>query len=208
MDRQDRAGIVLAGGYSIRFGDREKALAPVDGEPMLVRVVTQLGAVVDDVVINCRTDQREGFEDALADVSIPVQFAVDSVPDQGPLAGLATGLETVETEYVAVVACDMPTLVPAFVAALFERAAGHDAAVPEDQEGRLQPVQAVYRTDAIAAAAKTELAAGHRSLQRVLNHLNVVVISPEEVSDQAVSRSLHDVNTQEALTELDEQVLE
>jgi len=207
MDGRDRAGIVLAGGYSTRFGDREKALVPVGGEPMLSRVVTRLGRVVDDIVVNCRIDQRDDFERALTDVNTSVQFAVDSVSDEGPLAGLATGLEATETEFVAVVACDMPTLVPAFVATLFERAKGYDAAVPE-QEGIRQPAQAVYRTDATAAAAETELAADRRSLRRALDSLDEVVVPVGEVSSESARRSLRDVNELEALAELNERISE
>lgn len=175
---------------------------------MLAQVVTRLGTVVDNVVINCRDDQREAFERVLTDVNTTVRFVVDPIPDEGPLSGLSTGLEAVETEYAAVVACDMPTLVPAFVATLFKRAAGHDAAVPESREGTLQPAQAVYRTDAVAAAAETELAAGRRSLRSALGQLDLVVIPAEDVAARSASRSLRDINTREALVELDEQVSE
>ncbi|MFB6311555.1 MAG: NTP transferase domain-containing protein, partial [Salinirussus sp.] len=39
MDTPSRVrGVILAGGDSVRFGDRDKALAEVDDQPMLCRV--------------------------------------------------------------------------------------------------------------------------------------------------------------------------
>lgn len=63
----DRAGVVLAGGFSTQFGDRDKALATADGDPMLARVVDRLNRIVDEVVVSCRRAQREEFERASAD---------------------------------------------------------------------------------------------------------------------------------------------
>lgn len=199
----DRQGVVLAGGYSTRFGDRDKALAEVGGDPMLARVVARLGDATGTVVVNCRIDQREAFERALAGVDAPVRFAVDPVPDEGPLAGLATALGAVEAAYVAVAACDMPALDPDFVEFLFGRARGRDGAVPRLRDGTLQPAQAVYRRDAMAAAADRELPAGRRSLRGALDHLDAVVVSSEEVATRTTWRSLRDANTRNALDEFE-----
>lgn len=45
------------------------------------------------------------------------------------MAGIATSLNAADAEYAFVVACNMP-----FVDYLFERAQGHDAAVPRPDE--------------------------------------------------------------------------
>ncbi len=86
-------------------------------------------------------------------------FAVDPVPDQGPLAGIATGLRAANGEYAAAVACDMPFVDPGFLEYLFDRAIGHDAAVVRVDEW-YQPTQAVYRTDATAEACERALERG------------------------------------------------
>lgn len=193
-----RAGVVLAGGGSERFGDRDKALATVDGEPMLARVASRVGEAVGHVVVNCRAEQREAFERALSESGVDVTVAVDPTPDEGPLAGLRTGLDAVGCEYVAVVACDMPGVEPAFLSRLFERAAGHDAAVPVlDDEP--QPAQAVYRAPAIRRAAQRQLSNDRRSLRGALGRLDVVEVPVEAVADVPARRSLADLNTREAL---------
>ncbi|MFB6297091.1 MAG: molybdenum cofactor guanylyltransferase [Salinirussus sp.] len=196
----DRAGVVLAGGGSTRFDGGDKALAPVDGEPMLVRVVDRVGAAVDGVVVSCRPAQRGAFRRALAG-NPAVALAVDPVPDEGPLAGLRAALSAVGTRYAAVVACDMPAVDPGFLRALFERARDNDAAVPV-ASGTPQPAQAVYRVPAMIAAAERRLSAGRRSLRGALAGLDAVEVDPSSVGAGA-RRSLVDVNTRADLRAFD-----
>ena len=193
----ERTGVVLAGGYSTRFGEQDKALAPVAGEPMLVRVVTRLSDAVDSLVVNCRGDQRQAFPSVLDGVAprTPIRFALDSTPDRGPLAGILSAFKGIEGEYAAVVACDMPGVDTVFLSALFERAAGHDAAVPEREDGTLQPVQAVYRVDSMRTIASELLAADRRSLHAALDELDTVVVSAADVAALTDPWTLTDVNT-------------
>ena len=197
----DRAGVVIAGGYSTRFGEADKALADVDGEPMLARIVGRLARAVDAVTVNCRPDQREAFASAVGshEVGVPVGFTVDADPDRGPLAGVGTALGAVEATHAAVVGCDMPGLDPDFLAFLFRKVRSHDAAVPELRSGHRQPLQAVYRVDAMRAAAERRLAAGNRSLRGALDELNVAVVGPETITELGAWRSLRDVNTRAEL---------
>jgi molybdopterin-guanine dinucleotide biosynthesis protein A len=192
-----RTGVVLAGGYSTRFGDRDKALAAIDGDPMLVRVVRRLASVVDEVVVSCRADQHEEFEreiDGLA-APTPVRFVHDSTPDMGPLAGIKNAFEGTESEITAVVACDMPWVDPAFLSALFDRVGDAEALVPEHPDGHLQPTQAVYRTAAMRQVAGDQLAAGNRSVHRALDQLDMTVLSAATVADLSDTTTLRDVNT-------------
>ncbi|MFW6321677.1 MAG: molybdenum cofactor guanylyltransferase [Halohasta sp.] len=196
-----RTGVVLAGGYSTRFGERDKALAVVDGTPMIARVVDRLAEVVDEIVISCRDDQRPGFRRVLSalDGDPPVRFVTDPVDDRGPLAGLAASFETVDSTYTAVVACDMPFVDPSFIAFLFEQARGHDAAVPELEDGYLQPTQAVYHVDRLSEVASRRLADDRRSLQGALDELDTVVVGADTVAAHTDPRSLRDINTREDL---------
>ncbi len=196
----ERSGIVLAGGSSERFGDADKALAAVEGEPMLAHVVAALDEVTDEVVVSCREAQRAGFADALADYS--VRFAVDPEPGLGPVAGLGTALDAVSAPLAAVVACDMPAVDPTFLRYLFDRIGGNEAAVPAMPDENLQPVQAVYRTAATREAAAASLAAGETRLTDVLDRLQAAVVPPAEVQQVTRWRSLTDVNTREDLERL------
>ncbi|WP_336023772.1 molybdenum cofactor guanylyltransferase [Halobellus salinisoli] len=174
-----RAALILAGGRSTRFGDRDKAVAELAGTPMIRRVVDRLAPVVDEVVINCRRDQLDAIEAALSGVDPEPAFAVDRDPDAGPVAGIARGLEAVSAEYAVVVACDMPFVEPDVVRLLFERAAGEDAAVPRPDEW-YQTTQAVYRTEAMRRACRRALERGADRIVAPLEELDAVVVDAIE----------------------------
>jgi molybdopterin-guanine dinucleotide biosynthesis protein A len=197
----ERAGVVLAGGYSERFGHREKATVSFQGEPMLQHVVAALAAVTDPVVVNCRAEQRAAFEDALE--GLDVRFAVDPEPDLGPVAGLGTALDEVDAPAVAVVACDMPAVDPGFLRYLFDRMGGNEAAVPGLPDGNRQPAQAVYETEPLREAAAQCLATGDGSLQGVVDSLQAAVVPPAEIQQVTSWRSLTDVNSPEDLEQLE-----
>lgn len=193
-ERAPRAGLVVAGGYSTRFGEREKALAELDGRPLLAHAVSGLAPAVDGVVVNCRRDQVPAFRPTLRSAPVGVAVAPDPVPDRGPAAGLATGLAAVATDYVALAAADAPFVDPAFVDRLFELAAGRDGAVPR-VDGHLQPAHAVYCTRPARRAAREVLATGPASLRGVVDRLDAVVVPEEEVLSLTRRRTFTDVNT-------------
>ncbi len=199
-------GVVLAGGRSTRFRGGDKALASIDGDPMLARVVEAVGAVSKSVVVNCRPDQREAFADALDGVDAAVRFAVDDRPDEGPLVGLDRALSAVDATPVFVVACDLPSLDPALLAWFVERlgdgsgGGAPDAVVPVDAEGHPKPTCAAYRREPLRDAVERALADGERSLRAALAPLDVdaVPIAELDVSPRAVA----DVDTRDDLRAL------
>ena len=192
----ERTAVVLAGGRSTRFGDEDKAVADLAGAPMIRRVVDRVSPSVDAVVINCRTAQREAIAAALDGAAVAVTFAEDDYPDEGPMAGMATGLRAVESEYAFVVACDMPFVDPGFVDYLFECAAGRDAAVPRPDQW-FETTHAVYRATAMAAACETALDAGEDRIVAPLFDLDFVVVDAEAVREHGHPRTFENCNTRE-----------
>jgi molybdopterin-guanine dinucleotide biosynthesis protein A len=195
------AGVVIAGGYATRFGDGDKAVADLAGVPMLRRVADRLAPVVDRLVVNCRREQVPRIEPVLADYDHPVDLAEDPEPDQGPMAGIRTGLRAVDSEYAVVVACDMPYVSPALVEYLFERAAGYDAAIPKVGDGWYQTTQAVYRADATAAACDRALDRGEHKILAPLEDLEYVVVTEAEVHEHADTDTFRNINTRDELRE-------
>lgn len=190
-----RSGVILAGGRSTRFGERDKALAPLAGRPMIRRVADRVAPAVDRLVVNCRRAQRDAIEAAMAGVASPVTFAIDPVPNRGPLAGVRTGLRGIDGGYAFVSACDMPLIDPVLVGHLFDRADGHDGAIPRLGDGRLQPAHAVYRTARMASACDHALDRGDRSLHAPLGRLDLVVVDRQEIESVSSARSFVNVNT-------------
>jgi molybdopterin-guanine dinucleotide biosynthesis protein A len=197
--RDERTAVVLAGGFSTRFDGGDKALADFGDRPLVGRVADRLASVCGTVVLNCRDEQADALSAAVADCGAAVSVATDPEPDRGPVAGILTGLRAVETEYAAVVACDMPFVDPEFVAYLFERAQGADGAVPRLDDGWFQTTQAVYRTAAMADACERALSRGEAKVLAAVDELDHVVVSADEVRAHAAADTFENVNTREEL---------
>lgn len=201
-----RAGVILAGGRSTRFGEADKAFAELAGVPMIRRVADRLTEVVDTLVVNCRADQTEPVRDVLADYPFGTTIAEDTEPDRGPMAGIRTGLRATDAEYAVVVACDMPFVDPTFVEHLFDRAAGHDAAVPRLDDGWYQTTQAVYRARPMAEACADALARGERRIVEPLFDLDFVVVDEAAVEAHSSLETFENVNTREELRAAEERI--
>lgn len=189
-----RAGVIIAGGRSTRFGNRDKALAELAGTPMIRRVADRISGVVDQLIVNCRNAQIDDIETALADIENQLIFAPDDRPDEGPVAGIATGLATVESEYAFVVACDMPSVDPDFVEYLFDRASGHDAAVPHFEDW-FQTMHAVYRVKPMVTACERVLDNGGGRTVEPLFDLDYVVVQRETIETHTTVETFKNLNT-------------
>lgn len=154
-----RSGIVVAGGRSTRFGERDKALAEVAGDPLVRRVADGVGEVVDDFVVNCRREQVEALERALDGAGVDPRFATDAVPDRGPVAGMATGLRAANGSVAVVTACDMPSLDPDFLGSMLDDVRSHSGIVPIFDD-HAQPLCAVYRVAPAIETCDAVLSAG------------------------------------------------
>ena len=98
------SAIILAGGQSSRMGE-DKALVPIQGVPLLRLVYETANALCDPVcVVTPWPERYQGLLPASC------QFVQESVPTQGPLVGFAQGLVHTETDWVLLLACDLPKL--------------------------------------------------------------------------------------------------
>jgi len=190
------SGVIVAGGRSVRMGGTEKTVVDVAGTPLIRRVADRLCAATDELVINCRADQRDPIAGALE--GLDPRFAIDEVPDRGPVAGIKTGLEASETEYSAVVAADMPFLDSDLLSYLLERAAGHDAAVPRPGEW-FEPLHAVYRTAPSVAACERALESENPRIIEPLSTLDRVVVDREDLLAHGSLDSFESVDTPDDL---------
>lgn len=194
-----RAGVIVAGGSSTRFEGGDKLVADLAGVPMIRRVADRLVDVIDELVVNCREDQREAIAAAMDGYPLEVTFALDPEPDLGPMAGIRTGLSATTAEYAFVAAGDMPFLDASFVEYLFDRAVGHDAALPRNEDGYFEPLHAVYRTETMAHACEAALERDERRIIAPLPDLEYVEVGPDEIATHADRRTFENVNTREEL---------
>lgn len=188
----DTSGVIVAGGQSIRMGEIEKTVMDIAGTPLIRRVADRLLGATDELVVNCRAEQRDAIAGALD--GLDPAFAIDDVPDRGPVAGIQTGLKTAETEYAAVVAGDMPLLDTALIRYLLERADGHDAAVPRPGEW-FEPLHAVYRVEPTIGACKEALQQENPRIMEPLSKLDWEVVNRSEVLEGGSLDSFESVDT-------------
>jgi molybdopterin-guanine dinucleotide biosynthesis protein A len=192
-------GVVLAGGNSRRFDAGDKALATLDGETFIERVLGELRAsTAQPPIVAVRTEtQREHLRRALAS-SWDGHFVLDDSSLTGPLAGLLSACKTASTPWLFVVGCDMPLLDSKTIAELLARVPQRtvrapDAVVPVSQPGRREPLHAVYRRSAIIERRR-DLSNGS-SLNALLSALdNVEYVSSSELP-QVAHLSMTNVNT-------------
>ncbi len=207
--------VVLAGGFSTRFGEDDKAVARLDGSPLISHVVDSVSDVetVETVIINTRPGQTSEVSESLRSDSVVddtcIEFAEDDEPGLGPVGGVITGMGKAESEYVVVVACDMPLLSSGLVDYVLDLAqqTGDDAVVPS-VDGWLQTTHAVYRRsptlEACEAALSESTSEGEASMRRVLEILDYTAVDEETVLEHASEESFVNVNTRSDLEKVED----
>jgi molybdopterin-guanine dinucleotide biosynthesis protein A len=103
------SAIILAGGQSTRMG-QDKALILLQGMPLLCRtcnVALECTPLV--YVVTPRTEVYAPLLPAECQM-VHEQLLENNLTTQGPLVGFAQGLAVVDTEWVLLLACDLPYL--------------------------------------------------------------------------------------------------
>ncbi len=141
---------VLAGGRSSRMG-QDKALLPMQGQPLVAQMLTKLRALhLEPAICGNRPD-----------LAAYAPMIPDAAEACGPLGGIVAALEASDAALNLILAVDLPGLPVEFLHWLTLRAAltGAPATIPF-VGGRPQPLCAVYHRD-LAASLRQSLAAGN-----------------------------------------------
>lgn len=177
--------IVLTGGAGRRLGGRDKATITVLGSPLLDRVV---GGIPQDVPIVVAGPERP--------IGRHLEFRAEEPPGGGPVAGIAAAIPAIGTQYVALIAVDIPWSPPLVIDLIGELAATEDdAVIPVDTDGRRQLLCSAWRTASLLAAlnrlgdprdrAVRELVEGARIRERTLTTTELAMLddidTPEDL---------------------------
>ncbi len=197
-----RSAVVLAGGKGTRMGMVEKALLEFEGKTIIERLLESLFRVVDEVILSVRDSaQKEKFMPLLDKFPAhEIRFCFDTLEDAGPLEGIRAGLIESRSEYSFVCAGDMPFVNSKVVALLFDKANGHDAALPKWDERMFEPLHAVYSRKLIPEIEKA-FEKGKRSvLAPVFEMKDVVFVEVPEIKKiDPELRTFANINTVEDL---------
>jgi molybdopterin-guanine dinucleotide biosynthesis protein A len=180
----DTEAFILAGGASSRMGT-DKSQLPLEGQTFTERIAETLLKLTDSVYV---VGGRQ------ADSNLPT--LADVYPQWGALGGLHAALTACKREWAIVVACDLPFATAELFSFLAEKRVDHDAVVPIQEDGRPQPLAALYRVDPCRQHATELIEAGRRRPLDLLEAVKTRWISFAEIRnlDQA-ERFFVNINT-------------
>ena len=183
MTAERITALILAGGRATRLGGVDKRELVIEGRTIFESQVAVLAPRVAEIVVSSPR--------AVAGY----RTVADALPDSGPLAGIAAGLETATTPWVLVVAGDMPYLAGAVIDLILGQVdAGLDAvglrigALPE-------PLFCALHRETAFAAVSRMLAAGNRKASRLLTDAGLRVAWIDEAALRAVDPSLRSLGS-------------
>ncbi len=173
---------ILAGGKSSRFGGTDKQEIPLNGEAMGRQVARNALATGRAVTVVGRN--RKPYE------GLPVAFTEDLIPGFGPLSGLHAALSRSETEWLYLLACDMPVFSREWLSYLLGCAGtGSGSGTPQAvvaQSGRyIEPFQGLYSRRLLGRLedifAESSGFPGHFSFARLIKEAPHHIV-PEDVA--------------------------
>jgi molybdopterin-guanine dinucleotide biosynthesis protein A len=139
------AAVVLTGGSSRRLSGVDKTGLEVAGLAIRLRVLASVSDAAELFVAGPRPQNGPELPQ--------VRWIREDPPGGGPVAGIAAAATLVTSPVVVVLAGDLPFTygVADVLLARLSAAVTADGVVPVDATGRLQPLAAAYRTDALRA---------------------------------------------------------
>lgn len=189
----DATPVVVAGGRSRRFGEQDKLVAELDGQPLIDRAAAAASRATrrDPVVATRDGSHADRLADAITGVT--PSFVHDDPEYEGPVAGVSAALDAVDTPWVFVCGGDMPWLSPRAIRHLSERAERlSPAGVVPLSDGRPEPLHGVYRVPELREAVDD--ACPRTSLRGIVERLSPLVTVPATHADDSLRGSLADVD--------------
>jgi len=126
-------GVVLAGGRSQRFGGVDKTRLPLGGRTLLQRAIDTLAPVSSICLV-------VGGAPAAGVTVVP-----DRYPGAGPLGGVLTALEAIDSSHALILAADLPFISGSLLRDVQRAGADAAAAVVQHPDGRLALCLSVRR---------------------------------------------------------------
>ena len=143
---KDIDAYILIGGRSSRLG-RDKASVDLGGSSLAQRAFETVSTALSGNRVTVVAANEAQF--AIEAIITGGRFIFDLVPNLGPISGIHAALGDTQKPWIFVLACDYPFVSSELIRLLADkRTDDHDSVVPEQSDGRLQPLCAFYRVDA------------------------------------------------------------
>lgn len=187
----DVGAVVLAGGLARRMGGQDKGLVMLGGKAMASYALQTLLPLVTRCVINANRNS-----DAYAQL-LPggVGVIADSRSGHlGPLSGLSSAIDHLDTQYVLMCPCDSPFMQAELIMELIKQCKLNDADIAAAHDGeRLQPVFCVVHRR-VKTSLDAFLDSGERKIDRWFEAHKLVAVQASQYS-----QSFRNINTEDEL---------
>jgi molybdopterin-guanine dinucleotide biosynthesis protein A len=174
MSDDDIEGFILAGGLSSRMG-ADKSQLRLGGRTFVELAAVALGAVARVVSV-------VGSRPGVGAHGLPV--VRDVYEGVGAIGGLHAALSACGARWAAVVSCDLPFADGGLLARLASlRREESEAVAPLQEDGRPQPLCALYAAAECRAVAEELIRAGELRPRALLRRVRTRWVTFEELSD-------------------------
>lgn len=186
---EQTTGVILAGGASSRFGSN-KALALLDGKPLISHVADAMEKLFPDLLLVTNTPQTYAF--------LGWEMIGDIHRNCGPLAGIHSALHKTDNKQIFIAGCDMPLIDPTLIAYICTLPGEWDAALPCLERGP-EPLYGIYRKSCLPVIEK-QLLNKQGKIRLALEKIHLRKISQEEILAHLPDlRTFHNINRQSDL---------
>lgn len=172
--------MILTGGTSSRFGS-DKSQAILGQSSLIENLLATLPSEYEIVIV--------GPE--LQKASRNVRYIQESPLGGGPVAAIDAGLDLVDSEFVAIIATDMPFASRILKVLTKNFPDTEDATIPLDAQGVRQTLCALYRTDSLRRALAELGSTQGQSMRNLTQFLSVRELELEP----SLERILLDIDT-------------
>lgn len=168
----EKTAIILAGGFSSRFGS-DKGLLKIDNKPLIVHVVETVSSIVEEILIITNSKKRiETYSKVVSNAE--VKFVLDHYEGIGPLAGAFSGFSQATSKYSLLIPFDAPFMSKIILLLMFKLCKNKSAVIPKWPNNHIEPLHAVYNTKDAFIAAKNAISQQERKVRSIIQRLNNV----------------------------------
>lgn len=181
---------ILAGGRSERMGF-DKQLLTVNKQRLIEIIYHSLEKKFDDIIaVTYKPELYAGY---------PVRTKQDLYPNSGPLAGIHSALSAARSQYVYIIACDMPCINQDYITYMQQLIIHNnypDACITKKGDW-IEPFNAFYSRSCLPVI-EADLMDNKTSIRYFLNKVNTLEIEEEKAREFSTNWSMFlNLNTKE-----------
>jgi len=190
-EKNSITAVIIAGGKGQRLNGLDKGLIQLNGRTIVDQIVEMLSPQVDQLLINANRNLE-----VYKQFGFPV--IEDSTPNyQGPLAGMLTALQSVNTEFIITLPSDGPFLADNYVSRMSQALAESKSAIAIASDGqRMQQMYALIPVN-LAEDLTRFMKTGKRAIKDWLALHDTVLVDFSSYPEMFIN-----INTKTDLTKL------